>query len=1217
MRNLKRALSLALATVMTLGLMVVGTGAVGYEDVASEDNVEAIEVLQAVGIMTGDENGNFNPDANVTRNEMAVIMSQLLNLNYDYYRGTNPFTDVPSWAAPYVAACAAEGVVAGIGDGLYGGENQVTAAQAALMILKALGYFQYEADFDGDWQVATIRQASYIRLFDGIDASAEEALTRNQIAQLVLNGLKSSMVTFTGEVGITVNGVTLNHRTEYTARTSADAQYDAIVGGTTDIAPQGQYLIQLGEELYDGDLRLQYTTDDFGRPARYWEYDGEEIGTYIRGDLLRQEYTEEVTGRDLYDLLGKSTIDEYDFFIYVDGEEEEQYLEDAYFTEGNLVRSNTNGVGETGNGVLTQVFVDTSNKDVYITVINTYLAKTSDYDDKKDEIDLDVYSLDNKGTSRNVHYVKDTTITNEKAVVCDDFTVSGDDFAIADYVSGDIVLVTVAAGEIQTLADPEVISDATVDAFKLKSYVESEGTQYDYADVITYDPEVLDQYSDNNLKDITYDLILDPYGYLIGIKQNQDPDQYLFLTAIDTSSSNFSGTTAEANVIFMDGTMATIDINARNSKAADKGELVDDATATMNTWCKYTVNSSDVYTLTEVGAVLDDDHDVAQNHDTARTQIDKSHISLTGAGSSLRVYGNDETVYLVAELDKINSNTTYGSSEKAVIIDDVASVVTGVENADIEVFDDDKVEDDYSITKANASEGDTTDENISYGVYALYDDESYVIGAVVVGEDAGSTNNFVYVISENANRESYSSADDEYTWTRPVALDGEENELTYVGDALEEIGKDVMDAATWQYVRYYADGTVKDAVEVPTADTQNWKNGYDVMHSILEAVKRVDEANEEHVLLSNAVENDLTFKNGTLYSDDSDDMGIWISPDVKVVRIQNVDNDQFGEIEYYDGRDGLEDALDDMIVDEDDNILVSAIIEDGAAMVVVLNNTNDEKTDEGDKTPATGGKYSRVVDTTAKLPAGLALSNASVDNNGDLKMPYVVGENIYTQMEDALTALGYTDIEITRNAGDYNATARNEDGYRENVEFTPSTDGTDFYTVTIDEKLEEYVQEGGSTTTLKELTGDGEGFIHKMGDAAWAYIDYGADEYGNVNGHVEALTGYVDASGVTKFDVPTGWTTTSATPDYLTAGDEFTIVITRSDTSEKYDETDFGNRTWGLTINGNTDFDYTVALTKEGTTGTGAVNAEVTYEVTIDSVDEDVTTIGTTVAVKS
>ena len=100
MRNLKRALSLALASVMVLGLMVVGSGA-SYADVTSEDNVEAIEVLQAVGIMVGDENGNFNPDKNVTRNEMAVVMSNLMDYRVATYSGTSPFTDVPSWAEPY------------------------------------------------------------------------------------------------------------------------------------------------------------------------------------------------------------------------------------------------------------------------------------------------------------------------------------------------------------------------------------------------------------------------------------------------------------------------------------------------------------------------------------------------------------------------------------------------------------------------------------------------------------------------------------------------------------------------------------------------------------------------------------------------------------------------------------------------------------------------------------------------------------------------------------------------------------------------------------------------------------------------------------------------------------------------------------------------------------------------------------------------------------
>ena len=106
MRNLKRALSLGLTAAMISGLMVMGSSAASYADVTSENNVEAIDVLQTVGIMVGDENGDFNPDQNVTRNEMAVVMSNLMEYNVASYRGTSPFTDVPSWAEPYVAACS-------------------------------------------------------------------------------------------------------------------------------------------------------------------------------------------------------------------------------------------------------------------------------------------------------------------------------------------------------------------------------------------------------------------------------------------------------------------------------------------------------------------------------------------------------------------------------------------------------------------------------------------------------------------------------------------------------------------------------------------------------------------------------------------------------------------------------------------------------------------------------------------------------------------------------------------------------------------------------------------------------------------------------------------------------------------------------------------------------------------------------------------------------
>ena len=116
MRNLKRVLSLTLASVMLLGMMVVGSSAAGYPDVAEDDNVEAIEVVQSVGVMVGDENGNFRPGDSVSRAEMAVVMGKLLNLDYNYYEAVCPFTDVAGvydWARGWVGAAAANGIVSG------------------------------------------------------------------------------------------------------------------------------------------------------------------------------------------------------------------------------------------------------------------------------------------------------------------------------------------------------------------------------------------------------------------------------------------------------------------------------------------------------------------------------------------------------------------------------------------------------------------------------------------------------------------------------------------------------------------------------------------------------------------------------------------------------------------------------------------------------------------------------------------------------------------------------------------------------------------------------------------------------------------------------------------------------------------------------------------------------------------------------------------------
>ena len=82
MRNLKRALSLALALVMVLSMMVVGASAVSaddFSDSADIVNKEAVTVLATLNVINGKDDGSYDPTGNVTRGEMAKMICVILN----------------------------------------------------------------------------------------------------------------------------------------------------------------------------------------------------------------------------------------------------------------------------------------------------------------------------------------------------------------------------------------------------------------------------------------------------------------------------------------------------------------------------------------------------------------------------------------------------------------------------------------------------------------------------------------------------------------------------------------------------------------------------------------------------------------------------------------------------------------------------------------------------------------------------------------------------------------------------------------------------------------------------------------------------------------------------------------------------------------------------------------------------------------------------------
>ena len=803
MRNLKRALSLLLSSTLVLGMLVMGSSAASYKDVDdSNTHQEAIEVLQAVGIMTGDQNGNFNPDGSITRNEMAVIMAHLLNLNYDYYRGTNPFTDVPEWAAPYVAACAAEGVVAGIGNGQFGGDQKVTAAQASLMIMKALGYFENAEDFGSDWQVATIRQASYINLFDQINASAESALTRAQVAQLVLNGLQSDMVYFTGDKGIQIGDVTVGYKAEYTSKTSSDKKYNTLVSGKTDIANQGQYYVQLGEELYDGQLRKAADADDFDRPAFTWSYKAQKIGTYVDWSLLVKEYTTAVTGEDLYNVLTSSAIKKYDFAYYVDGKAREDVIKTS-----NMIRTNDTKYTTTGNGALTQVFVDNENEEITITTINTYLAQaTADYNEKKENLSLAVKQDDG--------YVFNTT------------TVSLADIAgIEKYKEEDFVVVNVAEAsngkyDIVTVADPEVMTDTTLTKYSTASYLVADGTQYDYAKKGTvYNADPLKEYNKTALTNYTYNVYLDKYGYVIGTEVYSGEANYLFLTGYDLNGSNLAVTTADAGAIFLDGTMSQIQINVSATQdnldkdtqndaypdlAKGKSGKATNGESEYNMWFTYTTsekNGETVYTLAPIDAKNWAIVDAGATGTT--TKINSSSVRVVDSKTGNRAYGNDDSVYLTVDTGKVDLSSAMGITK-------VTGTYTGVQNVDLKVFN----KDDNDLTVAyKTNEG---------SIFAVYDEDLYIIGAIVVGEDANSTDNYAYVLDDAQNE--YVDDNDNYYWDFEAVVDGQIKTLTVkekygTFDVSNKIGAYIGAGKNGMMtLTYDADGYVIDAVAVKDAD---------------------------------------------------------------------------------------------------------------------------------------------------------------------------------------------------------------------------------------------------------------------------------------------------------------------------------------------------------------------------------------------------------------
>ena len=200
MKNLKRALALALSSIMLVGMMAVGAGAAGFGDADKIEHTDAVNTMVALGVIKGDDKGNFDPERTVTRAEMAKMVCVALNGGTDpNLAGGGLYPDTKGhWAAGYIDYCTNMGIVSGDNHGNFNPDKTVTGTEAAKMMLMAMGYNAQTEKFvnDANWAININVLASTRGLYKDVASLPDAGLTRDNAAQLIFNGIQAKMVKY-------------------------------------------------------------------------------------------------------------------------------------------------------------------------------------------------------------------------------------------------------------------------------------------------------------------------------------------------------------------------------------------------------------------------------------------------------------------------------------------------------------------------------------------------------------------------------------------------------------------------------------------------------------------------------------------------------------------------------------------------------------------------------------------------------------------------------------------------------------------------------------------------------------------------------------------------------------------------------------------------------------------------------------------------------------
>lgn len=552
---MKKLLAMVLALVMTLSL-AVSANAFKDDKSISDDYAESVAVLNGMGVFKGYEDGSFKPEGNITRAEVATIIYRIYtadvakNDKSGLYATYNKFSDMAGagWAQGYIGYCANASLVKGYPDGTFKPSGKVTGYEVLAMILRAVGYDKNNEFSGADWALHVAQTAQQLGVLDNVAKTTDlnAPASRELVAELLFQGIQKAQVTYTPAFGYVT---------------------DKVISTKTN---------SLGEKNFK--LASAAAADKWGRPATKWTYTtGDKATTFVEKPDLT--YTKAVTECDVAHDAGLKVDTAYT--LIVNG----QTASTKYTV--NLTDTKTT-MGAQGR--LFEVYDDT------IVMIDTFLAKVTyvadiTYDAQGHvktpaTITLEVYdsktapkttALTLKDYDNNYGYAKDEyVLINAYTDATNSVTVSGKVYNNNKQYA-------------------EIVSKATsVDGAQSVIYWNAqqhnvEGTVYDDAAKF-----YLDQAAQ---KDAKYTWYFDSYNNLIGAVEIAAATSYGVINSIWWAGNATDGSgVAKANVTYMDGTTAQVDIS--------KMTYVYTTPATPATPATKTVKSGDVTHSTGINALV-------------------------------------------------------------------------------------------------------------------------------------------------------------------------------------------------------------------------------------------------------------------------------------------------------------------------------------------------------------------------------------------------------------------------------------------------------------------------------------------------------------------------------------------------------------------------------------------------------------------------------------